>query len=156
MSTPGNTLGTSVLTLKRFLGPQNIIAIVRSMQFRPGRVVPRPVSRQNSVCKNDHKKLSLNQLRSALRAAGTAYFCTSLKTPQTAAGLGRRKISQLRTPGGVQASCAYRRTPVGRVQGCCQVCVRGCAIQRPAFKFADVFFHPRAEQTGLSGKKYEN
>ena len=48
------------------------------------------------------------------------------KTPQTAAGLGRRKISQLRTPGGVQASCAYRRTPVGRVQRCCQVCVCAC------------------------------
>ena len=60
--------------------------------------------------------------------AGISYFCTinSLKTPQTAAGLGRRKISQLRTPGGVQASCAYQRTPVGRVQGCCQVCVCAC------------------------------
>ena len=30
------------------------------------------------------------------------------------------------TPGGVQGSCAYRRTPVGRVQGCCQVCVCAC------------------------------
>ena len=57
---------------------------------------------------------------------GIAYFSTSLKTPQTAAGLGRREMSQLRTPGGVQASCAYRRTPVGRVQGCGQVCVCAC------------------------------
>ena len=40
--------------------------------------------------------------------------------------------------------------------GCVRVCVRGCAIQRPALKFGDVFFHPRAEQTGLSGDKYDN
>ena len=73
--------------------------------------------------------------------AGIAYFCTCLKTPETAAGLGRRKISQLRTPDGVQASCAYRRTPVGRVQGYCQVCV--CAfVAIYAFKFGDVFFNP--------------
>ena len=93
--------------------------------------------------------------------AGIAYFfCTSLKTPRTAAGLGRRKFSQLRTPGGVQASCACRRTPVGRVQGCCQVGVRVCVrcyIQRPAFKFGWMFFfYPLAEQTGLFGEKYEN
>ena len=37
-----------------------------------------------------------------------------------------------------------------------RVCVRGCAIQRPAFKFGHVYFHPRAEQTGLSGEKNEN
>ena len=58
--------------------------------------------------------------------AGMAYFCTSLKTPKTAAGLGRRKSSQLRTPRSVQASCAYRRIPVCQVQGCCQVCVCAC------------------------------
>ena len=88
--------------------------------------------------------------------AGIANFCTSLKTPQTAAGLGRRKISQLRTPGDVQASCAYRRTPVGLVQGCCQVFVCACvAVLYNALRSSSgVFFrHPRTEQTGLSGEK---
>ena len=37
-----------------------------------------------------------------------------------------------------------------------RVSMRGCAIKRPAFKFGDVFFHPRAEQTGLSGEKHDN
>ena len=37
-----------------------------------------------------------------------------------------------------------------------RVCVRGCALRRPAFKFGHVFFHHRAEQTGLSGEKYDN
>ena len=91
--------------------------------------------------------------------ARIAYFCTSLITPQTAAGLGRRKISQLRTPGDVQAACAYRRAPVGLVRGCCQVFVCACvAVLYNALRSSSglSFFHPRAEQTGLSGEKYEN
>ena len=142
MSPPGNTLGTSVHRQK---GPSALGTsplLFARCNFHPGRVVPRPKSSQNSVYKNGHNKLIT---KSASKCHATiAYFCTPLKTPQTAAGLGRRKISQLRTPGGVQASCAYRRTPVGRVQG-----VAGCAFVRawlcyttPAFKFGHVFFGP--------------
>ena len=73
--------------------------------------------------------------------ARIAYSCTSLKTPQTAAGLGRSKILQLRTPGGVQALCAYRRTSVGRVQGCCQVCVCACVA---------VLYNAQRSNSGMS------
>ena len=50
---------------------------------------------------------------------------------------------------------AYPCRPSPGVLPDVRVCVL-CYIQRPAFKFGDVFFYPRAEQTGLSGEKYEN
>ena len=37
---------------------------------------------------------------------------------------------------------AYPCMPSPGVLPGVRVCVRGCAIQRPAFKFGDVFFHP--------------
>ena len=50
---------------------------------------------------------------------------------------------------------AYPCRPSPGVLPGVRVIVRGRAIQRPAFKFGHVFFHPRAEQVGLSGEKYE-
>ena len=75
--------------------------------------------------------------------AGIAYFC-SLKTPQTATGLGRRKISaeDPRRRAGFMRLPAYSCRPSPGVLPGVDVCVRGCAIHRFAFKFEHVFFHP--------------